>query len=755
MAGYISTRDWCNPGLVSYTASTNPTLNLEGDIFTNAPGSANTTTRQVDQSVTPASQVAPTSETLPVLSDLFQQTITSVLETWTTISSYEWSSSDTAIEPIPPADISDDTGHVFRLDFPENYFSDSLVKSKISWFKYIKGDFVFNLKVNAMPQQQGMLFLYWEPFRNDPFYGTDSSAWGARYMGGLAQITTYRGVYLNLEETDSAELRVPFLFPVPYFDLTRYGSLGELRCAVIAPLRGEEDVPIVDVVLNAKLENAELRIPTSRVYDWGAPSPTRVDDSDVAKCEIGDEKPESGVVTKLSGVTANIAETIGDVGIPIVSSVASKVGWAARLIGNAASSLGFSKPDTVHEAQFFTRVPGFSAQLMEGITPCQNMGMIQDNAVKHDNQGEDEMDFAWLCSQRTLINSQEIDLTTQNNRGDIWYQTRVHPIAPDYTYQESEVCLFANPMGVIAAHFDLWRGIVTYHFTLSKTKFVKGRLQVSFIPDNIDYDVSTVPNINRVYTKIWDVGESAHLDFEVPFVEAEGFLPTAEQGFTGIIVVSVFNKFVKPTNVSDKIQLITGVSMQDPQFIMPTMQIQAAYDRHLPIAAAGEVAKAEIGEIAGNQWENKFVMPNITEQIGGEFPSNVRQLCKKFGTLGEDANTRIRVPMRQILTMFALERGSTRAFSTYNGSIFPKYFRFGSEVEIPFGTSNPWFTSPDGVSFFTLPYYERAMARPTLGQWPLLVDAEGGSVAGGVAIGDDYSAWGLRAARPIVKYITY
>lgn len=721
------------------------------EIFTNDPSEVTNTTRQEEQTVAAEHTTAPQDARMNILGDHHIQDISNVLTAWTYISNFVWSNQEPPPLILTP---SAELGNylIYNKPYPSTYFKDDLVYSKINYFNFYRGTLVFQLKVNANPLQQGMLYMFWMPLE-----GGNQSRPGPPVCS-LTQLTTYPGVFLNIEDTDNVELEVPFMWNREYYDLTVEDALGSLGVCVIGPLRSDEDTPQVECILNVRVMDHELRMPTSQeayrdtvvIYEdppWDTPLE--------AVTQIGSEPSNPGLVTGVANGVAALTSALGNINIPVVSSVASKVSWASRLIGRASSALGFSKPDMTTTTTPIVDYSGYGAQHIESVIPGQNLGAIQDNSITHPTQGADEMAFDHLCAIPLVFESKEISVPTFNIKGDIWWQGRVQPIPDEITYPTTatEDTVFGGPMQCLASCFALWRGTLIYKFKLVKTKFVKGRLQVSFTPGL--GNITSTPNINRVYTKIWDVGVDSEFRFEVPWAVASAFLPTSPDGFLGTLSVSVFNKFSYPTTISDRIQLVISLEGKDMEFLAPTMEIRAAAAAdYMPDTRTQAhqtlTADTQIG------YEDQFTVPPLCTRVGGEKVSSVRQLCKKIGRSIVGTQAWDKNPVRVPLSMFVYGAGSIRTLISVaeTAAVYPAYpSSYG--LGINFSTNFPWVTpTKGGPCFFTLPYYNKYPCVETLDDWPNITS----SVAPGAigqAIGDDYSAWGRRPPMTFVHKISY
>lgn len=750
------------------------------DIFVDNSQNVQQTPRQMDTTVTSEVVTTSTGETFTCMGDHNIQSIDNILKTYTYIKNTGWTAATKPLPSVPDTSTTIDDSDVLSIDYPGDYLSDSLVQSKIEYFNYWKSDMEFEVKVNNAPTQQGCLYLWYEPMRgaNFPLANTIQRA-------GLAQLTSYPGVTLNLETTDTATLRVPFLWYQEYFDLTSADSMGKFHVSVLAPLAGESSAAQVEIILNMRCVNPVLRVPTTKATAF------------FAEAQMGPEEPRGGKITQLADGVTHVAEVAE--GFPVLAPLAKTVSWVSRMVGNVSNALGFSKPYSIQETKPVYRIPGFGIQQIEGVTPGVSFGAIQDNEIKHTKDGVDEMSFDYMCSRPVVIKSQQIALTEFNTKGDTWYQTLTHPIPDDirYTLNLSEDTVSGGPMQMVAAQFDLWRGTLVYDLELIKTKFHKGRLQVSWLP-GVKADPGSI-NINKAYTKIWDVGVSSKFQFKVPFVLPYGYANVGtlrkyngkdQPGYTGILVVKVFNKFNYPDSVPHDLTLLVSLSGENMDFQAPFMNSRLAAAADLmpaptpptqfsdtrrfccdlqcfrePQDQVDGIACRECGAYsychcncktftsriaeAQSGYEDNFTVPFVNDRIGGEKFTSFRQLLRKHakstGARWYENHT------LALATTFAFYSGSFSEF--LNGHAPNKATRFmraltTSDTDYESSANYPFILSSDGATFVKLPYYSRFPCLPTKSVYNRVT--ESGSTETYKAIGDDYHAWYLIAPPTLV-----
>lgn len=678
--------------------------------------------RQVDMTQTTVVSTTGGKLFSDVLGDMNTHSQEEALETMVELHRVAWKDTD-GVPPNIPTDAS--TSYLsFDLlsknsiinSMPSSLIKNDLVKNRLNFHKYMRADIRFRVKVNATPFQQGALWIFFDNFANSKYAGrTDAQ------VSSTACLSSFDGVLLNLEETTSADLIVPFTWVQDYFDLTTSSgnngnSLGSLRIVPFGTLQSAVSPDTINVVVMACLENVVLRVPTNQ-----------------ATLQIGTETPETGIVTKIAGAVESVAS--GLAAVPGVGAVAGAVGWWARAVKGVASTFGFGIPSTVKESRFVTVMNGYGAQLGEGILPAQTMGLIQDNAVVN-HSGEDEMNIRKLCSHPVLVENKDIAVPTFNGTNVIWYNgiVRAFPDSITYPSDANNDTVFGGRCHSVIAKFALWRGTVRYTFKMIKTKFVSGRLKVQFYPNGADEDNR---DINKLYTKIWDVQSTSTFTFDVPFATGQAFKTVWNGGDKdnmdlGRIIVSTFNEFVyPPSTVSDHVQILIYQSFPDIILSGPANRYQYAENNTI-WPPADEPATLQVGyeESFGNDF-------SLCKEVGGEVVTSLRTVMHKvtsqtdIGKQGPLSSTFFP------LGMYNLHRGSIRIL-THEEGVYPS-FRFGE-----FSERNLWFPSSLTTNQYVIPFYSH---NPQLTYTEKFPNVVGSTENYAHSIGDDYNAWNLRGTQ--------
>jgi len=149
---------------------------------------------------------------------------------------------------------SSTAGILFEMNLPWDWIRRSMINEKLSGFKFLRTDFEIRVVVNAQPSQAGAMLVAWIPYAQQARYRPSS----------VFSWTGYPHVMLDLSQSTSVKLRVPYIMLESHFSLTddgfRENSLGTIVGCVISPLRGGN--PNVDGTVFVHAVNPSVEIPT-------------------------------------------------------------------------------------------------------------------------------------------------------------------------------------------------------------------------------------------------------------------------------------------------------------------------------------------------------------------------------------------------------------------------------------------------------------------------------------------------------------
>jgi hypothetical protein len=551
--------------------------------------------------------------------------------------------------------------------FPKAIFdTNPIVADKANNFTYMKADVVITLKVNASPFTSGAINIAYTPMYNEL---RDIFKYSNITLQGM---TSYPNATLYLDQSDSLEMKVPFISPYDTFFLHEPNfEFGQVLISQLTPLRNGDGTKI-DVNVFARFENVSVSVPTDKVIQTSIEFPLvrldraidALDSSNVDKREAKtrvdriiaklDLSAQSGSEpeTQRKGLVEKVAGTVGDMGevlstIPGISAFAKPVSWIARTVQGVASVFGWSKPVTTDGVSIVARVPGYNMVNSEGCDTNQSLGLTHDQGILPHGalfENVDEMALSYVLGRQNCVSSGT--WSADDNSGDLISAIRIRPkLISDST--PTQLGTFDYTCNL----FQKWRGGINLSLTLVKTKFHAGRLALVYCPDgpppnNLGTLLSTNYNIivdlNEIST---DDGTNAQISMNVPYILNRPYL---DNNITSnpAIGVYVLNPLKQPSGCADSIDLLLWkcagedfeVSIPGGQFqIAPWDNLTSRYT-HNEVNSLNLEAQAGFNEIQNNVYQ---IMPGQTtkgrlEQAVcaiGEKVDSLRSLTKRFGKI--------------------------------------------------------------------------------------------------------------------------
>lgn len=453
----------------------------------------------------------------------------------------------------------------------------------------------FHVTVASAPFHQGLLYLSFQ-YACRP----DDAETYPRYLQS-ALVTQLPGVYLNLQDSTTCTLEVPFVFPFDYMPLNGAinETLGTVALNTVLPYVTIPSSGAPTFKVYVSLHDLELLgsyplasstvVPQSGVRDVHQKKGATVQDK---------EKQKAGMVSKTLNAVANVADIAGR--IPSLSVLGGTTSWLARTAAGVASSFGYATPDSEEPSKRIWRVdnigdinidvPGCGIKL----SPFQSNSLVVDNVMGAND--EDEMTFRYVLGKYCQIFVGDMATTdatgtrlyaTQICPSNFWFRTSTarpggnlpFPSSSTLTTNAcmpSSICYFANM-------FRYWRGGLKFRFTFAKTRFHAGRVIVGFVPTTEDVSTSGIVSNNVPalevagglpqpfsYSKIFDLKDDCQFEFEVPYISE--LLASNVYGSTGGLTMTVLDPLITANNTAaGTINYVVEVcAMDDFELFAPT-----------------------------------------------------------------------------------------------------------------------------------------------------------------------------------------
>lgn len=462
---------------------------------------------------------------------------------------------------------------LFSYTFPYKLLEKSpFLQSKLKNVAYMRADIELTLKVQATPFCQGALWLFQTPYANQT---TQSRRVLSEHLRSL---TSFPGVELNLQSLDrSVTMHVPYTCEFQVIDPTLNTEIASVDCCVLLPLKADNSAVKATWTTFAKFTNVVLygHAPTNRGEPVFEKICTQSGYEKFGKIytESGEDEIASkrGLISGVSSTVANVANTVGGMGIPTISAIAKPLGWVASAVSGVASMFGFSKPHNINGVQTYSNLPGRAYTNLEGLDNSVVLGVSAENGINATRttfDTKDEMAINYLASRPYVF--QRYTWKTLNDSGTILCSVPISPCNFS-SYGKTRFqnrTIFGAPISFATAMFRWWRGKPKIRFDFAKTQFHQGRLLAQFIP----FGYVNAPT-EEVLSWIIDLSQvdSNGYEIDLPCITRNKWLTTydpSEVGYSpaacgGCFVVSVLNEMIAAPTVSPEVDFNLWMTWHD------------------------------------------------------------------------------------------------------------------------------------------------------------------------------------------------
>jgi len=453
---------------------------------------------------------------------------------------------------------------------------DTLVtKAAVKNFSRIEGcygwraSFCYRIQAVATPFQAGRVRLAFYPFED----------FGAGYdrASSITGISQLPGIDLDLAETTSAILKVPFVFPNNYFgyNTSVFDSLGTVNLFAYTPVAVAAGATSPSFVLWHWLEDVELvaAAPNDFVAQAGKFKTVSSKESDVIP----------GNLSNVLSAGSRLAMWMGSK-IPLISSYAGPTSWMMREASKIAASYGWSKPVVTVPVARMLQTSSTYQHLADGADTTYSLGAFVENSVQplpgFAGTDVDEMAFSYIKSVYSAISAPTFTVNTPVD--SVIYSCQLTPRAMFFQngaktslefYTDPTTSIWPSSLMGLSIPFRIWRGGFKFRIKMSKTKFHTGRLLLGFVP--LRPAVSIVNNLVPVdrlamqfKSEIWDLREGNVMEFDVPFIAPQSWLVEGEN--YGTFFISVIEPLQGPETVSPVVPFVVEVAgADDMEFAFP------------------------------------------------------------------------------------------------------------------------------------------------------------------------------------------
>lgn len=475
-----------------------------------------------------------------------------------------WSASISTSDMKLMTPFASNTGWAVRptlktFDLPKDFMKGRKL-DKLNNYEWFKADMVVRFMVNVNPFVAGRMWACFVPMEND-VYDECKCLYKSR-----ASITSYPGVEIDLQNNNSAELRVPWCSTFDAISLTNPSdpngfsgySIGKIHLFSITDMLAGDNTTVIPITAYAWFENVELKGPT----------PNLVNVDFQAKGET--KGPISEVASKISAAGDFLSE------VPVIGGVASAVSWVSNIVGGVASIFGWSRPIKGSASDSIVNIPGRGFTNFKAEDSAVVLGMAADNSIaeKENNfmESVDEMDIQHIAARPALVST--LRWVKGAMAKAVLANQPIGPMIDDVRisqwtigssqYEVYDMSLFES----LATQFAYWRADLHYKISITRTAFHVGRLEVVFIPRQI-IDDSDIPGLDTTNTwrHVLDMTEQNEIEFVIPYMHKNvmcrsGRNPsddmrsdTGPDGCVGSLIVRSLTPLSSPDTVSNFVQI--------------------------------------------------------------------------------------------------------------------------------------------------------------------------------------------------------
>lgn len=442
---------------------------------------------------------------------------------------------------------------------------------KLQNFEWLKCDVTLKFVTNANPFVAGRLWICYAP-HDDIVVGNFS----VLHKGGSA-VTSYPGVELDLQQSTSCELTIPWCSRFDAMSLTdsSYGPYCKVYVFPLTELLAGDTTSSVPLRVFGWLSNVTLRGPTYRDVNL----------------QGGEAK---GPITEIASSVSKSAAMLSKV--PVIGEVASTVSWISNLVSGVASVFGWSAPVTGEPNVSISNIPARGFSHVKATNNAVILGASNENNLPpgdHFFTKDDEMQIEYVCNRPALIKvvpwGVNVPLITNCRVGPLPDATRIH----NSTTASANYATFSyTPFEYVANLFHMWRADIHFRVSVVRTAFHVGRLEVVFIPGTF-----VVPPNNADYTNCWrhvlDVTENSDLEFVIPYQHTNIMCKNRvgplrgeranEYSSIGTLVIRQLTPLTCPSTVSDTVQVMiwkwaTNVTLAAPMTTGTTIPVNFQSD---------------------------------------------------------------------------------------------------------------------------------------------------------------------------------
>jgi hypothetical protein len=495
------------------------------------------------------------------------------------------------------------------------YFQTPQIAKKLDNFSRIQCKLRLKFVLNASPFYYGSLRACYFPLA-DP---------RSTYQNAADQVpfSQVPGVYLEPQNMSSAELELPFLTPATWLDansLAQFANMGVLQFLQYANLRSANGVVGTGI--------------TVTTYAWA--EDVRVAGPSVGLALQSDEyEDHSGTISGPATAIANIAGMMEEV--PYIGPFAMATQMGATAVAGIAKLFGYSNPPVIDDVCPYQPKTFHAFANVEQRMPLDKLSIDPKNEVTINSasagvEEDDPLAFQQLLSRESFL------------QGTLWSNAQAPDtllwsclVHPGYTLTNGAITT-SPPVSHFSRMFRYWRGSMIYKFRFIKTKYHKGRVIISWDPNQ---DISGNPDTETTtFTRVVDLEVEDEVEIEVPYKSTYPWMQVTSgaQYSNGAAPVYTYNKLLYNGSLTVRVQnILTGPAASpqidilvypragpDFQFAVPT-DITTLVTTRDP---AGVIQSSEVADDSIDQKQHEYDS-NLAAVTVGETYSSLRPVLHR------------------------------------------------------------------------------------------------------------------------------
>jgi hypothetical protein len=499
------------------------------------------------------------------------------------------------------------------LNYGDLLSANPVWKDKLKGFLGIRATLVCRLLVNGNPFQQGRLVLFYQPMY-DELTGLPTNMENYNHIANLTTVSALPHVELDIACDTESVLEIPYISLMTHHNmLTNQGGWGRLFLAEWLPFNygsgssaasWELWISLKDVELVApSVVNVESALLQAQMAPPKRKTKKRPDPSD-------QEIMQRGPVESFLNATSSVADTLSNV--PILSSIAGPVSWAAGIASNIAGYFGWSRPLSQDARVVVNRSKYQQTNVADQKEVASTLGLFSTNKVRIEPSfgglDMDEMSIDYIKQVYGVVDSGSWPTTSTS--GTLLWSFNLKPVnAASSVVVAGDPYLAPTSLAFLGGMFDMWRGGFKIRFKFAKTNFHSGRLVLAFTPGFFNDSSggaggalfpANLQATDYLHREFIDLRTGHEFEFIVPFVSLYPYLQLSQD--MGSLSLYVMNPLKGPDTVAQSVSYtIEMAGAEDMEFARP---INPVFVPAIRVASFKETGGRKLSSLFGT-WRKK------------------------------------------------------------------------------------------------------------------------------------------------------